>query len=69
MSIQRRKFLIGGIPAVAGLTSLGRSQPALAFEPTGVLSLYHIHTGEHLSVTYRENGELASVARLALIMT
>lgn len=55
MRIGRRRFLIGTLAGIVGLTGPGRR--ALAAE-AHVLSFYHVHTAEKLSVVYREHGEL-----------
>jgi uncharacterized protein YcbK (DUF882 family) len=60
MLLGRRRFLAGSLGAAVALSSAGRC--AAAAVPAHRLSFYHIHTGEKLSVTYRENGEVVPAA-------
>ena len=56
MPIGRRSFLVGSVGAAAVLGA-GRSFAAFT-APAHRLSFYHVHTGEKLTVTYREHGVL-----------
>jgi uncharacterized protein YcbK (DUF882 family) len=51
--------LAGSFGAAVALSSAGRCAAAVAAHR---LSFYHIHTGEKLTVTYRENGEVIPAA-------
>jgi uncharacterized protein YcbK (DUF882 family) len=51
--------LVGSLGAATLLPFAGR---AAANQPAHRLSFYHIHTGEKLTVTYREHGELVPAA-------
>ena len=71
MLLQRRKVLtgLGGLVGLAGLPSAARAALAGARDSTleaHHLFLYHIHTAEKLSVTYRENGALVPEAVAAV---
>lgn len=61
MTVQRRDFVLGGLAGIASLAPAARSFAALA---TGgkSLSFHHLHTGERLRVTYREEGEVVDGA-------
>lgn len=63
-SVQRRQFLAGALGA-AGLAAM-RPAAALAPAATSSLSFYHIHTGEKLTVTYRDAGALVPDALAAV---
>ncbi len=65
MSMRRRDIVIGGLSGIAGLTAMGSSAKTFA-APPAELSLYHIHTGEQLSVIYRENGKIIPDALTAI---
>ena len=54
MLLGRRRFLAGSLGAAVALSSAARC--AAAAVAAHKLSFYHIHTGEKLTVTYRENG-------------
>jgi uncharacterized protein YcbK (DUF882 family) len=60
MLVARRRFLVASVAAAAGLTSLNRIANAatVATPAAHRLSLYHIHTGEKLTIVYREHGAL-----------
>jgi uncharacterized protein YcbK (DUF882 family) len=53
----RRRFLVGSLGAAAALSGVARKAAAVTANPY-TLSFYHIHTGEKLTVTYREQGEV-----------
>jgi uncharacterized protein YcbK (DUF882 family) len=53
----RRRFLLGSLGAAAALSGVARKAAAVTADPY-TLSFYHIHTGEKLTVTYREKGEV-----------
>ncbi|HEY3517579.1 MAG TPA: DUF882 domain-containing protein [Gammaproteobacteria bacterium] len=53
----RRRFLVGSLAAAAALSGVTRKAGAVTAHPC-TLSFYHIHTGEKLTITYRENGEV-----------
>jgi uncharacterized protein YcbK (DUF882 family) len=53
----RRRFLVGSLGAAAALSGVARRAAAVTANPY-TLSFYHIHTGEKLTVTYREQGEV-----------
>jgi uncharacterized protein YcbK (DUF882 family) len=59
MLVGRRRFLFGSLGVAAALARPGRGAASVA---THRLSFYHIHTGEKLAITYRENGELVPQA-------
>jgi uncharacterized protein YcbK (DUF882 family) len=61
MVVQRRSVIFGGLAAVASVAPAGRSFAALAGGDSA-LSFLHLHTGERLSVTYREGGRLLAGA-------
>jgi uncharacterized protein YcbK (DUF882 family) len=65
MQKQRRRLVIGGLAGLAGLMQAGRAAASFRAEPSS-LSLYHIHTRESLSITYRENGVLIDSALEAI---
>jgi uncharacterized protein YcbK (DUF882 family) len=56
MLVGRRQFLVGSLSAV-GFGACGRIAAAAAL-PAHTLPFYHIHTGEKLTITYREQGAL-----------
>ena len=51
----RRRFLVESLGAAAALTGVARQAAAVTAAPSR-LSFYHIHTGEKLTITYREHG-------------
>src|SRR5262245_44854694 len=53
----RRRFLLESLGAAAALSGVARKAAAVTAAPSR-LSFYHIHTGEKLTVTYREHGEV-----------
>src|SRR5215510_4875160 len=53
----RRRFLVGSLGATAALSGVARKAAAVTAAPY-TLSFYHIHTGEKLTITYREKGEV-----------
>jgi uncharacterized protein YcbK (DUF882 family) len=57
MLVGRRRFLAESLGAAVALSCAARCAAA-AVEATRQLSFFHIHTGEKLTVTYRENGEV-----------
>lgn len=57
MLLRRRQFLAGSLGAMASFSTLGRVAAATP-APAHTLSFFHIHTGEKLRITYRENGAL-----------
>jgi uncharacterized protein YcbK (DUF882 family) len=57
MVIGRRRFLVGSLGAAAALTGVARRAAADNIA-AHQLSFYHIHTGEKLTIAYREHGEL-----------
>lgn len=61
--MRRRDFLAAGLSTAACLTSVSR---AYALTEHSTLDLYHIHTREHLEITYREHGELVPQALEAI---
>ena len=64
-NMQRRQLLLG---ALGGVASLSVIRPAAALTPaaTSELSFYHIHTGEKLTVAYREAGAVVPDALAAV---
>jgi len=65
MQRQRRRILIGSLGGLASIAGLG---PKAAATTLGAhrLSLYHLHTAEALSVTYRERGQIVPGALEAI---
>lgn len=61
--MRRRDFLAAGISTAASLTGAGR---AYALTSRSTLDLYHIHTREHLAITYREQGAVLPDALQAI---
>jgi len=59
MLLGRRRFLVGSLGAAAALSRAGRG---FASVEAHRLSFYHIHTGEKLTITYREHGALVPQA-------
>jgi uncharacterized protein YcbK (DUF882 family) len=57
MLLGRRRFLVGSLGAAAAFSGVARKASAVTASHHP-LSFYHIHTGEKLSITYRENGVL-----------
>jgi uncharacterized protein YcbK (DUF882 family) len=57
----RRRFLVGSLGAAAALSGVARKAAAITASPY-TLSFYHIHTGEKLTITYREKGEVVPEA-------
>jgi len=57
----RRRFLMGSLGAATALTGVARKAAAFTAGPNQ-LSFYHIHTGEKLTITYRENGKVVADA-------
>ena len=57
MLVGRRRFLVGSFGAAAALSGV-RSTAAAATVAAHRLSFYHVHTGEKLTVAYREQGQL-----------
>ena len=57
MLLGRRRFLVGSLGAAAAFSGVARKASAVTARQHA-LSFYHIHTGEKLSITYRENGVL-----------
>lgn len=57
MLLGRRHFLVGSLGAAAALTGVARRAAAENIAAHR-LSFYHIHTGEKLTITYREKGVL-----------
>jgi len=55
--------LVGSLGAAAALSGAGRSTAAVAAHR---LSFYHIHTGEKLTIVYREKGVLIPEALVAV---
>ncbi|HJR71645.1 MAG TPA: DUF882 domain-containing protein [Gammaproteobacteria bacterium] len=53
----RRRFVLASLGAAAGLCPVARAVAAAAAPAVHRLSFYHIHTGEKLSLAYREQGE------------
>lgn len=65
MLVGRRRFLLGslaGLTAVSGITRRAAAATAAANK----LSFFHIHTGEKLSIVYRENGAVIPDALAAI---
>jgi len=58
MLVDRRHFLVASLGAAAGLCPLARAVAAVAAPPVHRLSFFHIHTGEKLDISYREQGAL-----------
>ena len=61
----RRRFLVGSLSAAAALSGVARKAAAVTAGPNQ-LSFYHIHTGEKLTITYREKGEVVADALAAI---
>jgi uncharacterized protein YcbK (DUF882 family) len=57
----RRRFLVESLCAAAALSGVARKAAAVTAAPNR-LSFYHIHTGETLTITYRENGAVVPEA-------
>ena len=57
----RRRFLVESLGAAAALSGVARKAAAVTAAPSR-LSFYHIHTGEKLTITYREHGEVVADA-------
>ena len=57
----RRCFLMGSLGAAVALTGVARKAAAFTAGPSQ-LSFYHIHTGEKLTIAYRENGNVVADA-------
>jgi uncharacterized protein YcbK (DUF882 family) len=55
MLLGRRRLLLGSLGGLAAIAGVTRRAAAIA-APINRLAFYHIHTGEKLSVVYRENG-------------
>lgn len=56
--VSRRKAILGGFTAAALLgLSAGPPDVVAAFGSTRTISMYHIHTKENISVTYKRNGK------------
>lgn len=56
--VSRRKAILGGMTAVALLgLSAGPPDVVAAFGSTRTISLYHIHTKENISITYKRDGK------------
>ncbi len=55
MLLGRRRFLLGSLGGLAAVTGAARRAAAVT-APVNRLAFFHIHTGEKLSVVYRENG-------------
>jgi uncharacterized protein YcbK (DUF882 family) len=55
MLVGRRRFLLGSLGGVVGIAGVTRRAAAVAV-PAHRLPFFHIHTGEKLSIVYRENG-------------
>ena len=53
----RRRFLLESLGAAAALSGVARKAAAATAAPSR-LSFYHIHTGEKLTITYREHGQV-----------
>ena len=53
----RRRFLLESLGAAAALSGVARKAAAVTAAPSR-LSFYHIHTGEKLTITYREHGQV-----------
>lgn len=49
--------MVGSLGAAAALTGVARKAVAVTARPSQ-LSFYHIHTGEKLTIAYRENGNV-----------
>ncbi len=61
--IGRRQFLVRSLAGIAGVAGLRPcAATLLRASPARPLSFYHIHTGETLSIVYRESGELVAGA-------
>src|ERR1044071_1373100 len=54
MLLGRRRFLLGSLGGLAAVSGIPRRAAANA--PANKLAFFHIHTGEKLSIVYRENG-------------
>jgi uncharacterized protein YcbK (DUF882 family) len=69
MTVQRRSVIFGGLAGVASVAPAGWSFAAHDGGDSA-LSFCHLHTGEHLSVTYREDGRLlaGAVAEIAHLL-
>jgi uncharacterized protein YcbK (DUF882 family) len=63
--VHRRQFLLGALSGVATLSAM-RSAAALSPSGASSLSFYHIHTGEKLTVAYREAGAVVPDALAAV---
>ncbi len=56
MLLGRRRFLVGSLGAAAA--ALGAGAARAAAPAAHRLAFYHIHTGEKLSIVYREHGDV-----------
>jgi uncharacterized protein YcbK (DUF882 family) len=65
MHAGRRRFLVGSLGAAAAVLAVPRAVRATAL-PAHHLAFYHIHTGEKLSIVYREHGELVPGALMEI---
>jgi len=55
--VLRRRGLLAGLAAALLGMSAGAPRIEAAFGSTRTISLYHIHTKEHLTITYKKNGK------------
>src|SRR3970040_1882174 len=55
--VLRRRGLLAGLAAALLGLSAGSPQIVAAFGSTRTISLYHIHTKESLTVTYKKDGK------------
>jgi len=62
MRFERRQFLAGSLATLGGLGAGRTLASAPAAAPSSSLVFYHIHTGERLSLAYRDNGRLVDEA-------
>lgn len=60
--VLRRRGLLAGLAALALGMSAGAPQIVAAFGSTRTISLYHIHTKETLTVTYKKDGKYVASA-------
>lgn len=60
--VARRKGLLAGIAAALLAISANAPETGAAFDSTRTISLYHIHTKEKLTVTYKRDGKFDKAA-------
>jgi uncharacterized protein YcbK (DUF882 family) len=60
--VVRKRGLLAGLTALALGMSAGAPQIVAAFGSTRTISLYHIHTKETLTITYKEDGRYVASA-------